>query len=89
MQGFKEIRTEFNKVMSIIKKQRALVEACNVSTSAASQWVKQGWVPPSNVIFVYQLVKGKKTIDGEEISLEKLLYEGTMGKRLKNNRDSN
>lgn len=79
---------EIRKVLSIFGSQSRLARAIGVSNNAVCKWVKRGHLPPGRAIFVFNLVKDKRTPKGEYVSLESLLLDSSDSIKAKNMKDT-
>ncbi len=69
--------TELEKVIQIFGSQTKMAKELGLSDNAISKWVAKGHAPPNRVLEIMKHIQGKKTPDGEEVTLNALLIEAS------------
>ncbi|MFL0805503.1 MAG: helix-turn-helix domain-containing protein [Agarilytica sp.] len=69
--------TELEKVIQIFGSQTKMAKELGLSDNAISKWVAKGHPPPNRVLEIMKHVEGKKTPNGEEVTLSALLIEAS------------
>lgn len=73
--------TELTKIIQIIGSQSKLANYLYISDAAVGKWVKKGFVPADRILDVFNLVKGKRTKAGDQVSLIQMLKEAREAKK--------